>query len=405
MKPFIAVLWVFSIALAVGLTRLAGPDPGGSAPSFSLDEAFGETDPLRRAYLISHALRDFGPDDVAEMKRVFVSRRVGFEMEEVQLAMLAWTRFDGAGAYAWASEWPSAWKRTLTAQSLWAWGFHDGAAAIRFVEEIEDPELNERLKQNALGGWMRSSDKDGVSEYIANFAKMGPRGRLTFLLAGEVLMERGIDGAMRWVDDLPKDSPNDLKRIAFDHVAKSVAAEDPVRAAEWFLVHRAQAYSGGALKGIARRWVQNHDPPSAFEWLVELSDDDDGSGQRDEAIAAGFRSWIQSDADAAQAWLLPMVPNSALDSAVLEATKRLTPKEPSEAMDWARRLDDESKRNRELVRVASRWKFRDEEALGEWLNESDISEETRQIILVGVPRSRQRIEINVKSNPKAARKP
>jgi hypothetical protein len=355
--------------------------------------------------LISHALHDFGPDDVAEMKRVFVSRRVGFEMEEVRLAMLAWTRFDGPGAYAWASEWPSAWKRSLTAQSLWAWGFHDGAAAIRFVEEIEEPELKERLKNNALGGWMRSSDKDGVSEYIANFAALGPRGRLTFLLAGEVLMERGIDGAMRWVDDLPKDSPNDLKRVAFDHVAKSVATEEPVRAAEWFLVHRTHAYSGGALKGIARRWVQHHDPPSAFEWLMEMSDDSDGAGQRDEAIATGFRSWIQTDSDAAQAWLLPMVPNPALDAAVLEASKRLTPKEASAAMAWAQRLDDESKRNRELIRVASRWKAREPDALGEWLSESDLSEETRQIILNGLPRSRQRVEINVRSNPKAARKP
>ncbi len=252
---------------------------------------------------------------------------------------------------------------------------------------------------------MRSSDKDGVSEYIANFAKMGPRGRLTFLLAGEVLMERGLDGAMRWVENLPKDSPNDLKRIAFDHVAKSVAAEEPVRAAEWFLEHRTHAYSGGALKGIVRRWVQHHDPSSAFEWLMEMSDDGDGAGQRDEAISAGFRSWIQTDADAAQAWLLTMVPNPALDAAVLEASKRLTPKEPSAAMAWAQRLDDESKRNRELIRVASRWKFRDPDALGEWLSGSDVSEETRQTILNGVPRSQQRIEIGVKSNPKAARKP
>jgi hypothetical protein len=234
---------------------------------------------------------------------------------------------------------------------------------------------------------------------------MGPRGRLTFMLAGEVLMESGIDGAMRWVDNLPKDSPNDLKRIAFDHVAKSVAAEDPVRAAEWFLEHRTHAYSGGALKGIARRWVQHHDPPPAFEWLMEMSNDGDGAGQRDEAISAGFRSWMQTDADAAQAWLLPMVPNPLLDSAILEASKRLTPKETSAAMEWARLLGDESKRNRELIRVASRWKAKEPDALGEWLSESDISEETRQIILNGLPQSRQRIKVNVRSNPKAARKP
>jgi hypothetical protein len=184
-----------------------------------------------------------------------------------------------------------------------------------------------------------------------------------------------------------------------------VAAEEPVTAAEWFLEHHTHAYSGGALKGIVRRWVQHHDPPSAFEWLMEMSDDSDGAGQRDEAISAGFRSWVQTDADAAQAWILTRVPNPALDSAVLEATKRLTPKEPSAAMALARLLDDESKRNRELTRVATRWKARDPDALGEWLKESDISEETRQIILAGLPRSQQRIEINVRSKPKAARKP
>ena len=49
MKPVIAVLWILSIALAVGLTRLADPGQGGSEPSPSFAEAFAEFNPLRRS--------------------------------------------------------------------------------------------------------------------------------------------------------------------------------------------------------------------------------------------------------------------------------------------------------------------------------------------------------------------
>ena len=87
MKPVIAVLWILSIALAVGLTRLAGPDRAGSEPgpsaSFdessgerpSFDEVFGEREPLRRAYLLSRSLRALGPDDLPELLRGLAGHR------------------------------------------------------------------------------------------------------------------------------------------------------------------------------------------------------------------------------------------------------------------------------------------------------------------------------------------
>ncbi len=405
MKPFIAVLWVLSIALAIGLTtRLSGPDQGGSVASSSLDEAFAELDPLQRSYLISQALQVLGPDDLGELQSVLAARKMGMLKEEVRLVMLAWARFDAAGAYAWANEWPDNWKRTLTGQALWAWGYRDGTAAMRFVETIEDPEVKSRMRQNVIEGWMRSDDKDGVSDYIANFKEMGPRGRLTFVLAGEMVMAKGMDGAMRWVEGLPDDSPNDLKRIVFNHVSKTVAGEDdPERAADWFLEHRDRSYSKGALDGIIRRWVQHHDRPAAFAWLLEMSGDGDSAEQRDEAIAAGFRSWIQIDPDAALAWLLPMLPNAALDPAIQEALKRLTPTDIDLAMAWARRLDDESVRHQETVRLGARWLSKDPGAFNEWRKESDLPEETLQAIRRRSPRSQRGGNTKMNPNPAAAK--
>ena len=83
MKPVIAVLWILSIALAVGLTRLADPDQGGSEPSPSFAEAFAEFNPLRRAYLISRSLEDLGPENLPELLKVLEGRQQPLELHPV----------------------------------------------------------------------------------------------------------------------------------------------------------------------------------------------------------------------------------------------------------------------------------------------------------------------------------
>jgi hypothetical protein len=393
--------------LAIGLTRLAGPDRAGSGPSPSLEEAFGEFDPLRRAYLMSHSLQDFGPDDLPELMKVLVDRRMGIMPEEVRQFMLAWARFDGPGAYAWASKGPMGWRRTLTGQAIFAWAYYDGPAAMAVVDETENPERLVMLKQSALEGWMRAEDKQGVAEYLSTDSDMKRRGRSYHLLGAEIVMRQGMDGAMRWVEALPDDAPNNLKGALFISVAKFVASDDPVRAAEWFLEHRTRPYSAKALTSIARNWVQQvHDRPAAFEWLLAMSSDGIRAGERDDAIAKGFRSWVQTDPEGAQQWLLSALPNPALDPAVREAIKRLLPTDPGVSMAWTQRLDDEALRHSESVRVGIRWRGQDQAAFGDWLKESDLPEEARQKILAAPPEPSQRgARRKGKPKPAAAGKP
>ncbi len=402
MKPVIAVLWILSIALAVGLTRLADRDRAGSEPSPSFDQAFAERDPLRRVYLLSRSLQDLGPDELPELLRVLEDRKMGIVPEEVRLVMIAWARFDAPGAYAWAREGPKNWRATLADQAIYAWAYHDGPAALRVVEEIEEPEYMARLRQNLIEGWLRSDDKEGITEYIANFPDMRRRGRLFFLLAGEIVMAEGRDGAMRWTEALPDDDTNQLKLGMFHHVANMVAKDEPVRAAEWFLAHRTRPYSEGALSGIARRWVQHHDRPAAFEWLLAMSSDGLRAEARADAIANGFRSWIQIDPEAAELWLLSMLPNPALDPAIKEAVKRLLPTALDSAMAWAQRFDDESERHAHSVRVGIRWRGSEPEAFNDWLKESDLPEQTRQKILKA---RQQAARMTLKPRPAAAGKP
>ncbi len=402
MKPAIAVLWILSIAVAIGLTRLAGPDRAGSEPSPSLDEAFGEYDPLRRAYLISDSLQDFGPDDLPELMRVLVDRRRGIVPEEVRLFMLAWARFDAPGAYAWANEGPPRWRSTLTDAAIFAWAYRDGPAAMAVVDETEAPDRMVRLRQSAIEGWMRSDDKLLVAEYLSTIPDMKRRGRFYFQLGGEVVMKEGEEAAMRWVESLPDDAPHNLKGGLFNVIAKSVADDDPLRAAEWVLAHGANSYSKKAFSGVMRRWVQQHDRPAAFEWLLALNPDEMQAGERDKAISMGFRSWIQIDPKSAQEWLLSVLPNPELDPAIGETIKRLLPIDPGASMVWVQRLDDEARRHSESVRVGKRWRGKDPEAFDKWLKESDLPEETRQKILAAAPPPQQQRGARMKRNPKPA---
>jgi hypothetical protein len=408
-KPFIVVLWVLSIALAIGLTRLSGPDSVGSDANPSLDEALAELDPLRRAYLLSTALHEFGPDGVPELKAVFESQRMGLVNEETRLLMLAWARHDAPGAYEWAASAPPRWGKTLIGQAMYAWGYHDAREAMRYVDEIEDAELKVRLRKAVIEGWLRSKDKEGVTEFIASYEDMGKRGRLYFVLAGEMVMAEGMGGAMRWAESLSDDPPVDhLKKAVFAHIGKMVAGDDdPERAANWFLQHRDQPFSEGALDGIMRRWVQHHDRPAAFEWVLAMSTEGERKGkrggERDDAISAGFRSWIQIDPDAAQVWLLSQLPNPDLDIAIKETSKRLTPTDPNLALEWSLRIDDETVRHQEAVRVGLRWLSVDSEAFAAWLAENDFPEETLETIQRRAPKMPMAAKLNLKPKPAAAK--
>jgi hypothetical protein len=404
-KPAFVVLWILSIVLAVGLTRLAGPHPDDDIePSLSgsLEKAFREFDPIRRPYLITRALQDLGPDDLPELIRVLEHQNMGIEPEEVELIMLAWTSFDAPGAYKWAIEGPKNWQTTLAKNAMYGWGYHDGREAIRVAEAIEEEsDFKEMMKHNAIQGWLRGEDKEGVSEYIATYPDLKRRGRLFFLLAGEIVMSKGPEAAMRWVGGIDDDAPNNLKLGTFNHVAKMVATKDPKLAGEWVLEHGKRPYSEGALSGVALRWVQNHDRPAAFEWLLSLDEDELLEGEREDAIAQGFRTWMQSGPIAAQEWLLAALPNPALQPAIREAIKRLAAADPGLAMEWVGRLDDEEERKVESIRVGLRWRKKEPAVFGEWLEESDLSEEIRQTILAAPQPQRRAVRKRSQPEPES----
>jgi hypothetical protein len=381
MKAALALLWALTVVAAFGLARLTGP-PRERSDLEAVDsfrQALADPDPLTRSYRMSAFLQGLDPDGLPAALEALETNNVGVTREEVRLFMLAWSRFDAPGAFAWSRAWPTQWKDTLMAEAMYAWGFRNAPAALREVDAVDDPQLQARLRSSLFEGWLQSPDRAGASEYIAAISDPRRRRRLAFLLAAETMRD-GPEAVMRWAEDVPEDAPNDFKQGAFYLAATLVAREDPRRAAEWFEAHRARPYSAGSLEGIALRWAEHHDPPALFDWLRSLSSEGERGSEPADAVAAGFRIWLGKSPEQAEAWLSSRLPDPALDPAIAELARARAQSSPASALEWAARIQDEARRRRSVVRAGRTWRRQDPEAARAWLERSDLPEEVRQSI-------------------------
>jgi hypothetical protein len=385
MRPALLALWVLSVGGAFGLAWLTGPSgPRTSDRSLeTLRAGLEERDALARAHLLSGYLRELPPDELPATLALVEEHQLGMRPEDVRLLMYAWTRFDAPGAFAWARDWPTAWRDQLMHEAMLAWGFRDGPGAIRAAEALEDEKLGGRLRASVLEGWLQSDDRQGVGNYLANVGEPRLRRRLTFTLASEAAKD-GIDAVIAWAEAVPEDAPNDFKQGSFYHASSVIARSDPQRAIAWFTEHRADPYSAGSIDVIARKWAQHHDPVTLFDWLRSLpSAPGERGGEVDGAITAGFRAWVKKDPQAAETWLLASLPDPGLDPAIEELAWTRAQLTPDEAAGLALRIEDEKRRKRNLTRIVRVWLRKDHEAANAWLAQSGLPESLQQSIVEG----------------------
>jgi len=316
MRVALALLWILTLVGAFAVGRRDGREAASAdlASVASFREALLAHDELTRAHRMSAFLQQLDPDTLPAALEALEANSIGMSRQEVRLFLLAWSRFDAPGAFAWARDWNGRWRDTLMPEAMYAWGFRDARAALRELDAMDDAALRDRLRPSLFEGWMRSEDRAGASEAVAAIEDPRQRGRLTFLLAGETMRD-GPEAMLLWADSIAPDAPNNFKTGAFNQAAVMVARTDPQRAADWYLLHRDRPYSKGALNGIARAWAGRHDPQALFDWLLSLPTDGERAKETDDAIASGFRVWLRRDPEQAEAWLIAAQPDPRLEPA------------------------------------------------------------------------------------------
>ena len=354
----------------------------------TLRAALSERNELERKYLLTSFLRKMGPDDVEPVLKEIENHRVGITADDVRLLMLAWTRFDGPGAYKVASEWPTRWKSVLMEEAISAWGYHDGPAALAESNKIEDKELRAKLQSRALAGWVTSDDRQGVTAYAANEPNGRRRGRLAFRLAGQAKRD-GPDAIIAWAEGVPDDSPNEFKADVFAHACGTLTVLDPKRATQWYESQMKHWYTMSCLSMIANKWSREDDSDAVITWVMSLPVEEARESERTEAVRKLFRNWAPKNPEGAEAWLKSAPAGPARDKAVDEFAKTIAEASPSEALAWARQMTDEQQRQYRSLRYTRMWFERDPEAAMAWIAAADLDSAQRKAILNNLPTAKR----------------
>jgi hypothetical protein len=381
-RLLLAVLWAATLGAAVALghhlalesiSRTRSETRG--EPADRLSDALRDRDVLTRAYRVAEALQDVGERDIDAVVAVLEAQRLGVTEGDVRLFMLAWCRFDPAGAFAWADAWPDPWRRTLVRMAIFAWAFRDPEGAAEAFDGMQ-PALRDELRATLIRGWARSEDSAGLTKHLLS-KPAGPERSRFFAAFLAVLMKEGPEAIVKWAEDVPVEAPNRAKATAFLTAGGALAEYDPSVATAFYEAHQQFGYAQPALKTIARRWVDHHAPEMLFEWLFSLPA---GEGVA-EAVKAGFSRWWSMAPEDARAWLRAVPSTEALDPAVAVYARHLSRTSARRAVGWAERIHDEPLRRRTLAPILRQWGREDPAAARRWMNARDLPKELQREFL------------------------
>lgn len=360
----LALAAAFGLGRLTAQTRGAGDSDPGDVASFR--QALADENELTRTRRMSAFLEHLSTGNLDDARGALVERQLGVSANEVRLFMLAWARFDAAGAFAWALAQPASWRPTLAKEAIYAFAFRDPQGALRALESAEDAPERERLRGSLVAAWARGPDKAGLQAYLSALPPGRERDRYLFWLVGETA-KAGPEAVIAWVDAIPDGASNDLARAAFPLAAGAIANADAARAAAWYESHRGDARAAGSLEVIARRWATRHDPPALFAWLESLGDLGERDTERRRAFGTAFRLWHEADRGAASAWLREQPSRPALDPALAAFARETASVDPTDSFAWADRIADAELRRRTRTAVARTWLRKDPAAARAWL--------------------------------------
>jgi len=383
MKVALAGVWILTLTVAFGLGRSTVPRGMMVQPRTvaAFSDALDDEDLLTRTYRFAEFLQGLSPENLDEALALFAEKRVGVSAGEVRVFMLAWARFDPEAAFEWAKSWTTPWRTILEGGAIHAWAYRDPKGAVAALGKLDEPH-REELHQNLIRGWARGEDKHGVTDYVLSLPQGRQRLAFVRLVVGEVQKD-GIDAVIDWAEAVPDDGPNSAKEIAFRSALRVVAQWDARRAGAWFEAHRESAYAPPTIQMIALKWVDYHDPPTLFEWLAGLPDDE----TRRDGVRAGFTRWLKESPEEAGTWLRGATLTAALDPAVAVFAREVSRSSSESAIEWAEHIQDELLRRQTITPILRMWNRHDPKAVRAWMADHDVPEPVRQAI-VNSPRYR-----------------
>ncbi len=317
----------------------------------AMKEVLTESDPVKSSLMFALILDQLTPENASTVAAEIRARSTGFEsMRYVGLLAYRWGSIDGAGAMAEAAKQEGPSRMIGGAVSISGWAAKDPQGALAYL--AANPSTNDWEKQGmerGLVSGLARSDAAAALKYVEGLEDKSERSRLTQVIMDEKL-KQGTDAAAAYAATLTEP---EMKKGAFESVAEQMYRSDPKKAIEYVRANAAESFSQGAVSELARR-LASKDPVQGVEFASSLPD---GSARSD-AYKNSYREWAGNSPEEASTALNSLPKGADRDAAASGLARAVVKDDAPAAIAWAESIGDNTTKQNSLTEVLQR-QYRD----------------------------------------------
>jgi hypothetical protein len=381
-------------------------------PLLQIRNAISENDPLKRMAMLTDAFSNLTKDNIMEGISLLGSIEDGRTRQQMKTLLLnTWGKLDGAAAMDYVLNQepdPDAGGRGGPGGGRGRGGFDRGGPGGGFDRGGSGAVLRDTMA--VMSGWAETNPQTAVAYATENGTNED--GRNTMLMAAlQGWAEKDIQGAVnyamtsatatddgrgnrgggmenflinRYVNEdsqgatqwaLSQSDPK-TRSDAVTNVARSLANSSPEEAVLWAESISDPSVQSEAIRGTASGWARE-DPVAAMNWALSLED----AGTSNEAARTALSTWAREDPYNASDYVINMEAGAVKDQAAATLTQNLVRQDPEMALLWAESITDPNLQVKTLAPITNGWMQKNPEQAANWINSSNLSPETKQLLL------------------------
>ncbi len=247
-----------------------------------------------------------------------------------------------------------------------------------------------RLNPEAALAWANTLDgrskQDALASLFATYAESDPiqAAQKALALGDEALKDSRVlegiartwakqdwDAANAWINGLPVEQQSSARRSALEQLA----ATDPSRATEEVLKLSSGEERDNSIAGVVRAMAMEN-PAEAANLLLKSSSDNVSRRSMNDVVS----SWVYTDTEAAKNWVNSLPAGSSRDSALTTYAMQTPSRNYQETIEMASGISNERNREWAVSSAVRNWMNDDPAAAKSWLDSSNLSDRTKEMI-------------------------
>ncbi len=344
----------------------------------SLAEVMRDPDAFSRARKLGALLPTLGPEGVEAAAQTLKDEALNKGPSDRELLVRYWATHQPENVANWSRFSPPLFRMSTIIVALAMWAEADPAAALSASEQWmrEDPTLSNVVPIALVTGWYANGDSPELGQWIQGLGASFTQQRAIATYVRVLIQSHGRGKAEHWAQSL-SDDDGQFKLAAYRQVASALPLFDHDSGIAWCEAHCEGPYGKNLRSLIARQWAYE-DGEAAVDWILSAPQNKDN----DLALRATYALWGRSsDRQAALHWMASRIAGQRLDprlAPILPVYALLvTEDSPSDAIEFAMRIEDEVDRANVLVLIVREWRNTDPDASEAWLLQSPLTPEER----------------------------